>query len=139
MSIYRRKSKESDLTDSARVLQLLLQSGKSPLSGQFLRWRVWSQWPQIVGETIAEHTEPVGWKEGGTLFIWVKSASWNHHMQFMTDEIKLKLNEFIGERWVKRIIFTLDRKSVPDQSDAGQSQTVQQMKSFLKNSSTPSR
>ena len=61
-------SSELPLKGSDAVLQALFENGNSPLSAPFLRWKMWKKWPEYVGATIAEVTEPVG-LEKGTLYI----------------------------------------------------------------------
>ena len=105
------------LDTSADVLQSLLQNSKSPLSDQFQRWKLWLKWNDVVGESIAKNTQPVDYRRG-TLFIWVKSSTWLHHMSFISGPLKDKVNEYMGREWVERISFTLDRKSVPTTSES---------------------
>jgi predicted nucleic acid-binding Zn ribbon protein len=107
-----RKRKNRDPLTSSQVLQSLLEDGKSELSEQFLRWKLWKKWPEIVGETISQNSEPMSFFNG-TLYVWVKSSTWSHHLSFMVEELKQKLNDQAGERWVRRIQFTTDRGSVP--------------------------
>ena len=63
------KGRKSELTATADVLQSLLQNSKSPLTEQFIRWKVWKAWPEVVGEEISRSTLPVG-NLKGTLYIW---------------------------------------------------------------------
>ncbi len=115
MSWPKRKGK---LTASSNVLQNLLESGKSPLSDQFLRWKLWARWKEIVGPSIAEQTDPVGYRFG-TLYVWVKNSSWMQQLIFMQETITNTINTKLGETYVKNIRFTMDRRSVPsaDQSE----------------------
>jgi hypothetical protein len=36
-----------------------------------------------------------------------------HHLQFIKDNIKVKVNEFAGFNYIYEVRFTLDRRSVP--------------------------
>lgn len=99
------------------VLQSLFENGKSPLSDQFLRWKLWAKWAEIVGPTIAENAEPVGMNRG-VLFVWVRSSSWMHQMVFMKDLIQNKINQNFQTNYVKSIRFTLDRREVPKSDDS---------------------
>src|SRR3979411_304399 len=58
---------KTELLSASKVLQTLLANGKSPLSDQFLRWKIWRFWPQIVGETLGAVCEPVGFERGRLL------------------------------------------------------------------------
>lgn len=105
--------RKSDLQGASRVLQGVLSNGKSPLSAQFLRWKIWRFWPQIVGATLARVCEPVGF-ERGRLYVWVKSSARMQEIRFFEETIKTKVNEHVGSTWVRNIRFTLDRHGVPN-------------------------
>lgn len=99
---------------SSDVLQNLFENGKSPLSGQFLRWKLWAHWSQYVGESLALQTEPVGY-HNGLLVIWVKSSSWMQELQFVKNEIVDSINAKLQINYVRNIRFTLDRRDVPSE------------------------
>lgn len=109
--------KKRELQPASKVLQTLLGNGKSPLSDQFLRWKIWRFWPQIAGPTLAGHTEPVGY-DRGRLIIWVKSSARMQDVRFIEKNLRDKVNEHVGREWVKYIRFTLDRHGVPEQASA---------------------
>jgi predicted nucleic acid-binding Zn ribbon protein len=106
------QKKSRKLTQSAEVLQSLLQNSKQPISRQFLRWRLWSKWPEVVGPTVSAHCYPVGFAEG-TLFLFVKSSAWVQELTFMSRQIQGKVNAFVGLEYVKQIKFTTDAHAVP--------------------------
>lgn len=110
-----KKSKKPQLASD--VLQTLLQNSKSPLAEQFLRWKVWNSWGEIMGEKIAKHSVPVGYQKG-QLYIWVDHPARIQEFRFIVKEIMYKINEYCGKRWVRRIHFTLDRKSVPKSEES---------------------
>lgn len=112
---------KSYLKGSDAVLQSLFENGNSPLSGPFLRWKMWKRWGEYVGPTIAEVTEPVGLQRG-TLFLWVKNSTWMQQVSFMKENIRLSLNQKLGAGTpIKRITLTLNRNLVPDDPE-GQAQ-----------------
>ena len=111
------KKRNSDLQPIAKVLQSLLSNSKSKLSDPYLRWRLWRFWDKVVGPTLGGSSEPVGY-ERGRLYIWVSSSPRMQEMRFFEDDLKIKINNYMGFEWVKNIRFTLDKKSVP-QDDAG--------------------
>lgn len=111
-----KKNKKKSLTNSSEVLQGLFENGKSALSEQFLRWKLWKMWAEYVGPSIAAVSEPVGYRRG-TLYIWVKNSTWMQQMIFMVEPIKEKINEKLGFKFVRMIHLTLDRKSVPQDPD----------------------
>lgn len=96
----------------SEVLQRLFESGNSPLSEQFMRWKLWARWSEFVGPTVSKNTEPVGFYRG-TLYLCVRNSSWMQQLTFMKDHIKNSINEKLGRQFVKNIRFTLDRREVP--------------------------
>ncbi|MGE0633222.1 MAG: DUF721 domain-containing protein [Pseudobdellovibrionaceae bacterium] len=112
------KKREGKLLDSSTVLQRLFEDGKSPLSAQFLRWKLWGRWSDYVGSTIAAQTDPVGYLDG-TLYVWVSNATWMQHLSFVRSQMKTNINTKLGKSFVKDIRLTLDRRQVPkaDETD----------------------
>ena len=117
--------RKGELQTVSKVLQTVLANGKSPLSDQFLRWKIWRMWPAIVGETMGAFCEPVGY-ERGKLYVWVKSSSRMQEVHFFEKTIKEKVNEHVGKTWVRSIRFTLDRQGVPQESKVSE-----EFKNFL--------
>lgn len=114
-----KNSRKSQLSHAANVLQLLFKAGKSPLSEQFIRWRLWSEWDQVVGPEMAKNSTPVSYLDG-TLYVWVSSAPRMQEMTFLVRPLRDKINQFAGKSWVRSIRFTLDRKSVPRLEESSQ-------------------
>jgi predicted nucleic acid-binding Zn ribbon protein len=102
----------------SEVLQSLFENGKSPLSEQFMRWKLWAKWEEVVGPTIAKNAEPVGFNRG-VLYVWVRNSTWMQQMIFMKDPMRETINKKFQSNFVKMIKFTLDRREVPleDQSE----------------------
>lgn len=100
---------------SSQVLQSLFENGKSPLSEHFLRWKLWSRWKELMGDGIAENSEPVGYHQK-KLYIFVKNSSVMHHMYFLKKNMILKIKKEFHPSFVNDIIFTLDKRSVPRES-----------------------
>ena len=104
----------------ADVLQAVLKNSKSPLSEQFIRWRLWNSWPDVMGTAIARQTLPVGYHEG-ILYVWVKNSSQMQDLIFLVKPVREKINQFAircgwpesSGPWAHQVRFTLDRKSVP--------------------------
>lgn len=101
---------------SSQVLQTLFENGKSPLSEHFLRWKLWSRWKELMGESIAENSEPVGYHQK-KLYVYVKNSSVMHHMYFLKHNMVKKIAKDFHPKFVKEIIFTLDKKSVPKEAN----------------------
>jgi hypothetical protein len=105
------------LSQGSDVLHSIFENGKSPLSEQFIRWKLWRKWPDFVGSTISAISEPVSYRRG-ILYIWVKNSTWMQQMVFMLEPIKDKINTQLGIQYVKTIHLTLDRRSVPTNEDS---------------------
>jgi predicted nucleic acid-binding Zn ribbon protein len=113
----REQDPKSKFSLGSEVLQRLFESGNSPLSEQFMRWKLWARWSEFVGPTIAQNTEPVGLNRG-VLYLWVRSSSWMQQLTFMKDPIQDTLNKKLGQHLIKNIRFTLDRREVPSDVQA---------------------
>lgn len=108
------------------VLQSLFENGKSSFSDQFLRWKLWAQWPYIVGEQVSQHCEPVS-LQFGNLQIWVSSSTWMQQLTFIKGDILKRIHQkYPHLTSIQRITLTLDRRSVPQDS-----LTRDQLKKFV--------
>jgi hypothetical protein len=112
VAMKKKKRVQRDVLPVANVLQSLLGDGKSALSDQFLRWRLWHYWADVVGATIGKSSEPVGYRFG-KLTLWVRSSARLQEMRFMEVQIRERVNAYLGREFVKAIVLTLDRHSVP--------------------------
>ena len=99
----------------SEVLQALFENGKSPLSDQFLRWKLWARWADYVGASLAKECEPVGYFRG-TLYLWVQNSSSMHHLNFLKEQIQTEINKKLRRKFVDKIRLTLDRKEVPQEA-----------------------
>lgn len=111
--------KKSQPITGSEVLQGLFENGKSELSIHFLRWKIWKKWPEFVGTTIAECSEPVSYHRG-VLYLWVKNSAWMQQLVFMREHIKDNINKKLQKEYVKEIRLTMDRKAVPADPQASQ-------------------
>lgn len=117
--MYYNKPKKSKISSGSEVLQALFENGKSALSVQFIRWKLWKKWSDYVGPTMAEVSEPVGYQRG-VLYVWVKSSTWMQQLVFMREPMKDTINKKLQQEYVKEIRLTMDRKSVPVDAMASQ-------------------
>ena len=120
-----KKQGKRELLPASNVLQSLLGDGKSALSDQFLRWKLWRFWPKVVGPTLGKLCEPVGYKFG-TLSLWVKSSARMQEMRFLERNLVEKVNAYVGRDWVRQVTFTLDRRGIP-----GADQMPDDVKAYL--------
>ena len=126
MDFNDQKPKKKKFAVGSEVLQSLFENGKSPLSEQFMRWKLWARWEEVVGPTIAQNAEPVGFQRG-TLFVWVRSSAWMQQMVFMREHIKNTINQKFENNFVKYIKFTLDRREVPNQDQTEFKEMIQKI------------
>lgn len=112
--------KNQKLQPVSNVLQAIFTRGNSALSDQFLRWRLWNSWAELVGPGIAAYSTPVGFNKG-ILIIWVRTPAHLQEMNYGREILRKKVNQFIGFEWTMNIKLTLDRKDVPnpEESDPG--------------------
>ncbi|MBC7466528.1 MAG: DUF721 domain-containing protein [Bdellovibrio sp.] len=112
----------------AEVLQKLLEGKAGPVSDQYLRWKLWLNWKDIVGPTVSQHSEPISYRNG-LLWLCVDNAVWMQQMGFMTETIKKTINEKFKQGFVREIRYTTDRRQVPSAED---DQFRDNVKKFLK-------
>lgn len=115
----KRKTGNSQLHTASDVLQSLLTNGKSGLSEQFQRWRLWREWAQVVGSELAKTTYPVGYNRG-TLILWVDHPARIHDLHYLRDVLIKKVNQHLGRSWVQFLQFTTDCKAVPNVEESEQ-------------------
>ncbi len=102
---------------AAEVLKSLLDTKKGgPVSDNFMRWKLWLNWSDVVGATIAQNCEPVSY-HNGTLWLWVKNSVWMQQISFMVEPIKNTINQKYQKDYVKEVRLTLDRRTVPQRTD----------------------
>ena len=100
----------------AEVLQNLLEGKAGPVSDQYLRWKLWLNWKDIVGPTVSDNAEPTTYHQG-TLWLCVRNTVWMQQMSFMLEPIKQSINKKFKENFVKEVRLTLDRKYTPKTND----------------------
>ena len=116
MSSKKGERPNSHLTDLSSVLQSLLSNGKSPLSDQFLKFKLVKSWKKIVGETAAGSTLPVSLKFS-RLVIWVNSSARLQELRFMEEELIRRINKFLGQDRITELRFTMDRSRATSASE----------------------
>ena len=109
--------KKGNLSLGSEVLQALFENGKSELSVQFIRWKLWKKWTEYVGPTMGQASEPVGYHRG-VLYVWVKNSAWMQQLVFMREPMKEAINQKLQKNYVYEIRLTMDRKAVPADAQA---------------------
>lgn len=67
-------------------------------------------WREVVGEDVAQHTRGFALRKDRELVIFVDSAAWANQLSLMSEEIRLRLNEHLGEESARTLRFTVSRK-----------------------------
>ena len=81
--------------------------------------RILTDWQRIVGARIAKNTEP-GRVHDGVLDVRVRTSSWMHELSFMTEDIRARINQALGEpvlvaeiRWILSRPRQVDDRPLP--------------------------
>ncbi len=67
-------------------------------------YRVWTFWDDEVGESVAKHAQPNGFR-AGVLSVRVDNATWMQELQFMKENIRARLNQRLGKALIDDIYF----------------------------------
>lgn len=110
------KDFKAKFNSSAEVLHKLLEDKAGPVSDQYLRWKLWLSWAEVVGPTVAENAEPISY-HNGVLWLCVKNSVWMQQMTFMVEPIKNSVNQKFRPNFVKEVRLTLDRRLTPTSGD----------------------
>ncbi|HJE51887.1 MAG TPA: DciA family protein [Tessaracoccus flavescens] len=62
------------------------------------------RWPELVGESNAEHSKPVNFADG-ILTVDCDSTAWATAMRYTASQLVARLNDKLGERTVLRVEF----------------------------------
>jgi len=68
--------------------------------------RLANLWESAVGPLIASRTLPENLKRG-SLYVLVSTTVWLHQLQFLKEEILVKLNELSGKDEFRRLFFSI--------------------------------
>lgn len=98
---------------------ILPQIVKSMVIGEeFSSHMVMFYWPKIVGKHISDNVSPVK-LEFKKLFLYTSHPIWATQLSYMKDEIKNKINSFMGEYLVEDLVFTNIKPEKIDVDDNG--------------------
>jgi len=64
--------------------------------------RLWSSWSGIVGEAIGAHVEPTSLRDG-VLRLRADSPAWATEVGYLSNDITLRVNGFLGEQIVQEV------------------------------------
>jgi predicted nucleic acid-binding Zn ribbon protein len=65
--------------------------------------RVHGAWPEIAGERLAKHTQPVR-LHGGVLVVRASSSAWAAQIPYLANEIMARANAVLGEGRVHKVV-----------------------------------
>jgi len=74
--------------------------------------RIVDLWERAVGTQIASRTIPENLRRG-SLYVLVSTPVWLHQLQFLKEEILIKLNELSGQNEFRRLFFSIGE--IPEQ------------------------
>ncbi len=85
--------------------KVLSRSFKSlGIESNFAKQKLLNSWEEVVGKQISSISQPEYFKFR-TLFVNVCDSNWIHQLVFLEDNIKEKINQFIGKKLVQKIYF----------------------------------
>jgi len=83
------------------------------LARQYDGWQVVDQWPEIVGEAVAERAEALRYDDG-TLFVAVPDDVWRQQLSMEIESILMRVQAQPYGRAVQRIRLLHGRKDMKD-------------------------
>jgi predicted nucleic acid-binding Zn ribbon protein len=86
------------------VIASLLQDSRLPFNPADAH--IWEVWQDVVGQAIARHAHPA-WIKNARLRILVSDPIWIQELEFLSNDIKAKLNQKLGRNAVDTIEFRL--------------------------------
>lgn len=92
--------KKNDLSLQDAMQDMLKEFRLKP---QFDETRVKSLWEKIMGKTVATYTSNISVRKN-VLYLTILSAPLKHELSFAKDKIKSRLNEEMGEEYVKEVV-----------------------------------
>ena len=75
-------------------------------------YRLWSFWDEEVGEPVAAHAQPAGYR-AGVLSVRVNSPVWMQELQFLKEIIRERLNQRLGDELIRDIFFVSGTAPAP--------------------------
>jgi len=96
--------KPSDFVHIRNILDDVLKPYRS--KPDFELKELWRLWDEAVGETIAQNARPAAFK-GKLLIVHVSSSTWVHQLQFLKNDMIIKLNAALGKPLLEEIKFKI--------------------------------
>jgi predicted nucleic acid-binding Zn ribbon protein len=96
--------KKDQFTSIKDIISSLLKDPSLPFNPADAR--IWEVWDEAVGPGIAEHARP-SWVRKGLLRVEVSDPIWLQEIEFVSDDIRERLNQRLGGKRIKRLEFRL--------------------------------
>jgi predicted nucleic acid-binding Zn ribbon protein len=96
--------KKDQFTSIKDIISTLLKDPSLPFNPADAR--IWEVWDEAVGQGIAGHARP-SWIRKGLLRVDVSDPIWLQELEFLSDDIRERLNERLGGKRIKKIEFRL--------------------------------
>ena len=97
-------NKHSDFVHIRNILEDVLKPYQS--GPDFELKEVWRLWDEAVGEPIAQNARPAAFK-GKILIVHVNSSTWIHQLQFLKNDMIIKLNAALEKPLIEEIKFKI--------------------------------
>jgi predicted nucleic acid-binding Zn ribbon protein len=98
------EEKKDQFTSIKDIISSLLKDPSLPFNPADAR--IWEVWDEAVGPGIAGHARP-SWIRKGLLRVEVSDPIWLQELEFISDDIRERLNERLGGKRIKRLEFRL--------------------------------
>ena len=98
------KKEKAKFVHIGSILNDVLKTYRRESDGEMIQ--VWQVWDNIVGDAISENAKPAAFK-GRILLIHVTSSTWVHQLQFLKEEMIVKLNEALGKSLIDDLKFKI--------------------------------
>lgn len=90
----------------ARVMSRVLRD--LGLEQDVLGWRVVSEWSDLVGPPVANHTRAVAYRNG-VVHVEVEGSAWMHELGYLKRDLIKKINGQLGSAYVRDVRFVMPR------------------------------
>lgn len=93
-----------ELTRLGEVLRAALS--RLPAGTELTSFPIWTEWPDVVGATIARHARPRRLRRG-VLVIEVDGAEWMQELHYLKHDLRARLNDRLGRAAVRDVFLVL--------------------------------
>ena len=98
------KKEKAKFVHIGSIIHDVLKTYRRESDGEMIQ--VWHVWDNIVGDAISKNAKPAAFK-GRILLVHVTSSTWVHQLQFLKEEMIVKLNEALGKSVIDDLKFKI--------------------------------